>query len=105
MNKGETSLWAGLSDAARDALTARDYKAGSFAQQVAHSGVDAGQLAAADRSKPEIKRVWIPGVEIFSRAIHPQRHRGVFGEFVRRDECLRIAQKDFTCIRRAFRPI
>src|SRR5213596_2556447 len=86
MNKGETSLWAGLSDAARDALTGRDYKAGSFAQQVAQSGVDAGQLAAADRSKPEIKRVWIPGVEIFSRAIHPQRHRGVFGEFVRRDE-------------------
>src|SRR6266568_8591787 len=86
MNKGETSLWAGLSDAARDALTARDYKAGSFAQQVAHSGIDAGELAAADRSRPEIKRVWIPGVEIFSRTIHPQRHRGVFGEFVRRDE-------------------
>jgi dTDP-4-dehydrorhamnose 3,5-epimerase-like enzyme len=86
MNKGETSLWAGVNDAARDALTARDYKAGSFAQRVAHSGVDAGELAAADRSKPEIKRVWIPGVEIFSRAIHPQRHRGVFGEFVRRDE-------------------
>src|SRR5438067_5401558 len=86
MDKGETSLWAGVSDAARDALTARDYKTGSFAQRVAHSGVDAGQLAAADRSKPEIKRLWIPGVEIFSRAIHPQRHRGVFGEFVRRDE-------------------
>ncbi len=25
-------------------------------------------------------------MEIFSRAIHSQRHRGVFGEFVRRDE-------------------
>jgi dTDP-4-dehydrorhamnose 3,5-epimerase-like enzyme len=25
-------------------------------------------------------------VEIFSRTIHPQRHRGAFGEFVRRDE-------------------
>src|SRR5712692_2251513 len=86
MNKGETSLWAGVNNAARDALSARDYKAGSFAQRVAHSGVDAGELAAADRSKPEIKRVWIPGVEIFSRTIHPQRHRGVFGEFVRRDE-------------------
>jgi dTDP-4-dehydrorhamnose 3,5-epimerase-like enzyme len=86
MNKGETNLWTGASDAARDALTARDYKAGSFAQRVARSGVDAGELAAADRSKPEMKRVWIPGVEIFSRTIHPQHHRGVFGEFVRRDD-------------------
>src|SRR6266550_3254360 len=86
MNKGETNLWVGASDAARDALTARDYKAGSFAQRVARSGVDAGELAAADRSKPEMKRVWVPGVEIFSRTIHPQRHRGLFGEFVRRDE-------------------
>lgn len=86
MNKGESNLWAGVSDAARDALSARDYKAGSFAQRVARSGVDAGELAAADRSNLETKRFWIPGVEIFSRAIHPQRHRGVFGEFVRRDE-------------------
>jgi dTDP-4-dehydrorhamnose 3,5-epimerase-like enzyme len=75
-----------VNDAARNALTARDYKAGSLAQRVAHSGIDAGELAVADLSRPEIKRVWIPGVEIFSRTIHPQRHRGVFGEFCRRDE-------------------
>ena len=86
MSKNETNLWMGVSDAARNALTARDYKAGSLAQRVAHSGIDAGELAVADRYRPEIKRVWIPGVEIFSRTIHPQRHRGVFGEFVRRDE-------------------
>ncbi len=88
MNKGETNLWTGVSDAARNALTARDYKAGSLTERVAHSGIDASALAMADRSKPEIKRVWIPGVEIFSRTIHPQRHRGAFGEFVRRDEGL-----------------
>ncbi len=86
MNEGETNLWTGVSDAARNALTSRDYKTGSLAQRVAHSGIDAGELAAADRSRPEIKRVWIPGVEIFPRTIHPQRHRGAFGEFVRRDE-------------------
>src|SRR4029453_2239677 len=86
MNKGETNLWAGASDEARDALTARDYKAGSFAQRGARSGVDAGELAAAGRSKPEMNRLWIPGVEIFSRPIHPQPHRGVFREFVRRDD-------------------
>jgi len=34
----------------------------------------------------EVKDPWIPGVEIFARKIHPQRHRGFFGEFVRRDE-------------------
>lgn len=86
MNKGEKNLWAGLNETARNALTARDYKAGSLAQRVAHSGIDAGELAVADRSRSEIKRVWIPGVEIFSRTIYPQRHRGAFGEFVRRDE-------------------
>jgi dTDP-4-dehydrorhamnose 3,5-epimerase-like enzyme len=86
MDKSETNLWTGVNDAARNALTARDYKAGSLAQRVAHSGIDAGELVVADLSRPEIKRVWIPGVEIFSRTIHPQRHRGVFGEFCRRDE-------------------
>src|ERR1700730_18881527 len=86
MSKRETNLWAGLSGVARKALFGRDYKAGSLAQRLARSGVDAGELAAADRPKPEIKSIWIPGVEIFSRTIHPQRHRGVFGEFVRQDE-------------------
>jgi len=34
----------------------------------------------------EVTNPWIPGVEIFPRKIYPQRHRGSFGEFVRRDE-------------------
>ncbi len=34
----------------------------------------------------EVIDPWIPGVEIFPRQIHRQRHRGFFGEFVRRDE-------------------
>src|SRR6266849_11055792 len=86
MNKSETSLWLGVSEAARNALTPRDYKVGSLPQRIARSGVPASKLVRADRSSPEIKRAWIPGVEIFSRTIHSQRHRGVFGEFVRRDE-------------------
>src|SRR5437667_7296546 len=86
MNKDHSNLWVGLSDEARNALTARDYKAGSLAQRIADSGIDASELAAADRSRPEVKRAWIPGVEIFPRKIHPQRHRGVFGELGRRDE-------------------
>jgi dTDP-4-dehydrorhamnose 3,5-epimerase-like enzyme len=42
----------------------------------------------------EVKDPWIPGVEIFPRTIHPQRHRGCFGEFVRRDEGI-LAQIGF----------
>jgi len=86
MSKRDKNLWIGLNAAAQAALASRDYKAGSFSQRLAHSGVDAGELAAADRRKPEIKKTWIPGVEIFSRTIYSQRHRGAFGEFVRRDE-------------------
>lgn len=80
------NLWDGLNDAARKALRPRSYKTGSLSERVAGSGVDAGELAAADRRKPEVKRIWIPGVEIFPREIHPQRHRGAFGEFARHDQ-------------------
>ncbi|MEY2549057.1 MAG: hypothetical protein QOD64_1639 [Verrucomicrobiota bacterium] len=55
-------LWQGLGADAQKALAARDYAA-----------TDAGDSS-------------IPGVEIFPRTIHRQRHRGLFAEFVRRDE-------------------
>lgn len=86
MKKGETDLWRGLDERARKAVAARDYKARSLAERLAFSAVEAGELAAADRNKPGTKRVWIPGVEIFARQVHPQPHRGSFAEFVRRDE-------------------
>jgi dTDP-4-dehydrorhamnose 3,5-epimerase-like enzyme len=86
MNKRDENLWHGVNAATRDKLTARDYTTASFAQELSQRGVDAGELASADQSKSEIKEAWIPGVEIFSRKIHPQRNRGLFGEFVRRDE-------------------
>ena len=80
------NLWAGVSDTAQGALVSRNYKAGSFAQRLAQSGVDAKELASLDRRKPDVRKVWIPGVEIFSRQIHPQHYRGIFGELVRRDD-------------------
>jgi len=86
MTKREKNLWQGIDPGAQNALTPRDYRTASFAQELAQRGVDAGQLVVADKSEPEIKEAWIPGVEIFGRKIHPQRHRGCFGEFVRRDE-------------------
>ncbi len=86
MSKREKTLWQGIDAGARNALGTRNYRTASFAQELSERGVDASELIVADRKKREVKEAWIPGVEIFSRKIHPQRHRGFFGEFVRRDE-------------------
>ena len=86
MNKNKPDLWHGLSPETQAALAVRDYGVRSLAERIAEVGVEAGQLTDANRTDPEIARAWIPGVEIFSRTIHPQRHRGLFGEFARRDE-------------------
>ena len=86
MSKREENLWQGIDADARNALNTRDYSAASFAQELSQRGLDAGELVVVDRNQREIKEAWIPGVELFSRKIHPQRHRGSFGEFVRRDE-------------------
>ena len=85
MSKHKEDFWRGIGPTARDALSARDYRAASLTQELSECGVDASELVAADRNESEIKGAWIPGVEIFARKIHTQRHRGVFGEFVRRD--------------------
>jgi len=86
MSKHEENLWQGIDRGVRDRLNRRDYRTASFTQELSQRGVDAGELAAAKRSRREIKDAWIPGVEIFARKVYPQRHRGLFGEFVRRDE-------------------
>jgi dTDP-4-dehydrorhamnose 3,5-epimerase-like enzyme len=86
MNAPDEKLWGGLSEDVRRQLATRDYAAGSFAEQLAGAGLDAGKLVAADRASSEVREAWIPGVEIFARTIYPQRHRGFFGEFARRDE-------------------
>jgi dTDP-4-dehydrorhamnose 3,5-epimerase-like enzyme len=86
MSKHDKNLWRGIDEGARGALKTRDYRTASFAQELSQRGLDASELVAADREQREIKEIWIPGVEVFPRKIHPQRHRGLFGEFVRRDE-------------------
>lgn len=85
MNKKKTN-WEALTPAAAAALAERDYSVRALGQRIAESGVEGGLLAAANRADPEIAQVWIPGVEVFARTIYPQRHRGLFGEFARRDE-------------------
>jgi dTDP-4-dehydrorhamnose 3,5-epimerase-like enzyme len=86
MSEQEENLWQGIDPGARRSLNMRDYRSVSFTRELSQRGVDVSELAAADRNRPEIKNDWIPGVEIFARKVHPQRHRGLFGEFVRRDE-------------------
>jgi len=86
MNGNEENLWQGIDAGVRGGLTTRDYRAASFTRELLQRGVDASELATADRSQPEIRGAWIPGVEIFTRKVHAQRHRGLFGEFVRQNE-------------------
>ncbi len=86
MNQSDQKLWSGVSDRVRELLRSRDYAAGALAERVAGPGVDAGELLGNEKRAKELRACWIPGVEVFARAIHPQRHRGVFGEFARRDE-------------------
>jgi len=86
MNKREKDLWQGVNARAQDALSIRNYRIETFGQELSERGVEASQLTTAERKNREIEKAWIPGVEIFSRKIHAQRHRGFFGEFVRRDE-------------------
>lgn len=76
------NLWQGLSDEAQAALATRDYSKPDLAERLRTSGVEAGELL----SKDGLDEVWIPGVEIFSRRIFQQRHRGYFGEFARKGE-------------------
>src|SRR5438105_12753303 len=82
--KSDKNIWRGLQAGAASALSMRDYGAASFAGRLATVGVEAGQIITSDRA--ELGGVWIRGVEIFQRTIHFQRHRGIFGELVRRDE-------------------
>ena len=86
MNKRDDRLWEGIDAAARGTLGARDYHTACFTEELSRRGVDVSELVSADRTRQQVKDAWIPGVEIFLRKIYPQRHRGFFGEFVRRDE-------------------
>jgi len=83
-----SDLWNGLKTDARDRLSQRDYEQKSFSERLATVGVEVRELLGADRAQAETAAAWIPGVDFFARRIFPQRHRGFFGEFARRDEGL-----------------
>jgi dTDP-4-dehydrorhamnose 3,5-epimerase-like enzyme len=75
--------WKGIKPEARVKLAQRDYSQKTAAERLATTGVEAGEAIA---KRPELAAAWIPGVEIFSRRVFPQRHRGFFGEFARMNE-------------------
>ena len=78
-----SDLWNGLKPDARAHLAQRDYAQKSLAERLRTTGVEAGELIA---DRVTLADAWIPGVELFARRIHPQRHRGCFGELARMDE-------------------
>jgi dTDP-4-dehydrorhamnose 3,5-epimerase-like enzyme len=84
MKKSGRNIWRGLQPGVTSALIMRDYRAPALSTQLAGVGVEAGQIVSAKRRS--LAGVWIPGVEVFPRTIHMQRHRGLFGEFARRDQ-------------------
>jgi len=86
MDDPREKLWSGLSGSEREGVSVRDYTERSLAVGLAEVGLEAGALLSFDRNSAELRAAWIPGVEIFPRTIYPQRHRGSFGELVRRDD-------------------
>lgn len=79
-----TDPWIGLNANARRALSQRDYSKKLLAERLGTTGVEAGELIAADRQS--LREVWIPGVELFARRVFPQRSRGFFAEFARMED-------------------
>ena len=47
MSKREKNLWQGINPVARGALSARDYRTASFAQELAQRGVEARHRGGA----------------------------------------------------------
>ena len=88
MSHNSNDLWTGVNKAARKALVGRDYADGSLAQRIAGPGVFAAELIGLGSASKDGSQIWIPGVEIFQRKVHHQRHRGLFAEFARQQEGL-----------------
>lgn len=75
-------LWKGLRGPARAHLTQREYQLIPLSERLATTGVEVAELLSSDRAALR----WIPGVELFPRRVYPQRHRGFFSEFARRED-------------------
>lgn len=79
-----TATWRGLRADARRQLAEARYGRPRLAEALTTRGVPAGDLVGTGPG--DLEDAWIPGVEVFARTVHPQRHRGLFGEFAREGE-------------------
>ncbi len=72
MTPGDSDkLWRGLRASAREQLVQRDYSE---------------RIPGAGEYVSGKVKISIPGVEVFERAVHQQRHRGIFGELAKEGE-------------------
>ena len=77
MTKSKSNLWHGLHvGSAQGAGAPRDYQTRPGAIGFQWKERSRAGASAAAREHSEIGASWIPGVEIFTRTIHSQRHRG-----------------------------
>ena len=81
----DESLWRGVRPDARRSLQVRSYMSSAMEDRLAAEGLEAGTALAGQRVLLEAG-VWIPGVDLISRHVHPQRHRGLFSELGREGE-------------------
>jgi dTDP-4-dehydrorhamnose 3,5-epimerase-like enzyme len=74
--------WNGLRPEAAARLVQREYGKQSLAEQLATSGVSAGELFGMMESA-SVAAAWIPGVALLPLQVYPQLHRGRFAELAR----------------------
>jgi dTDP-4-dehydrorhamnose 3,5-epimerase-like enzyme len=87
MPEANDTGWRGINETARERLELRDYSSASPAEQLAAAGMDAGGVSAL-RKELASEGAWIPGVELFARAVYQQKGRGHFAEFAREHDGL-----------------
>lgn len=75
--------WRALRPGARGALETRDYSESDPASRLVGHGLPASRAIEA---RPDLEDAWIPGVELFSRRVFPQKGRGYFAELTRLGE-------------------
>lgn len=81
----DQNLWRGLKANARERLLTRYYNSPAIEERLGGEGLEAATAVAGERALKQAK-VWIPGVEIIPKIVHPQRHRGFFSELGREGE-------------------
>jgi len=81
----DDQLWRGVRPDARKCVQVRNYSSPALEDRLPAEGLEAGAALGSQRALEEAG-VWIPGVDLIARHVHPQRHRGLFSELGREGE-------------------